>query len=706
MRTTLCLAIAIACSVSLRAQNCSHTSTGYYSITDLAKNHDEVAGLYPYGSNSGDGGVHDEEGFQRAATIVPLNTNGFVDSLHGKIVMIAFGMRERMAEASEFKHMIDTFAQKNTALQFIDCSQPGMDVEQFLTSGQAWNNILASLSTAGATPKQVQAMWFEDILLRQTDTLFYRYADTLKNYYVQVFQKLHQLFPNLKNCYLTSSAYAGYATTGVIREPYAYQTGWAVKWLIQEQINHDASLLFSITGGPMPQTENVPWLAWGPYFWADGTRTWMDTTLRWFCPTDFDTDGVTLAGAGKVKAAKMLFQFFTHDGSSVGWFTNTIIKYWNIVQLISPQVFDTIYSDTIHFKWNRVPGAIEYLLEYDGSGIYRGPDTAFDFRGYSPGPRYWGVVALDDSGRSIASTPSGLLEYFPLGYPISLVLPPNGATNVGEPVEREWDIITYHDYRYYADYATIFISTDSFELVTNCWYGEYGYDAYKSNQASGHLLPSTTYYWMARSYNYGAFTPVWRFTTSAADAPFNLYPRNGSDSIPTPIRLSWDIADQPKGGRAEIAKDPQLTQIVIIDSINGQYITLDTMTTYYWHVINTKTGETTDTEVFRTGHRHDTTQMFSSVDLKKEDPNIRTSSTSPNPFTRSTTLHFLVGQASFATLEVFDATGREVRHVNEGIMDAGEHDIEFDRHDLLAGVYFYRLITNDNEQAGTMVISN
>src|SRR5512141_2212508 len=105
----LCFAVLMMSGTTLQAQNCLHTSTGYPSITDLAKNNDKAAGLYPYGSNSGSGGVHEEEGLQRAATIVPLNTNGFVDSAHGKIVMIAFGMHERMAEAPEFKNMIDTF---------------------------------------------------------------------------------------------------------------------------------------------------------------------------------------------------------------------------------------------------------------------------------------------------------------------------------------------------------------------------------------------------------------------------------------------------------------------------------------------------------------------------------------------------------------------------------------------------------------------
>jgi hypothetical protein len=45
-----------------------------------------------------------------------------------------------------------------------------------------------------------------------------------------------------------------------------------------------------------------------------------------------------------------------------------------------------------------------------------------------------------------------------------------------------------------------------------------------------------------------------------------------------------------------------------------------------------------------------------------------------------------------------------VRRVAGGMMDAGAHEIPFERGDLRAGVYFYRLTAGAETQTGSMVI--
>jgi photosystem II stability/assembly factor-like uncharacterized protein len=77
---------------------------------------------------------------------------------------------------------------------------------------------------------------------------------------------------------------------------------------------------------------------------------------------------------------------------------------------------------------------------------------------------------------------------------------------------------------------------------------------------------------------------------------------------------------------------------------------------------------------------------------------------SPNPFTNSTSIDVTLQNAVFISLCVFDMTGREVRRIASGMMEAGEHDIPFERGDLPAGVYFYRLTAGNETQTGSMVI--
>ena len=48
--------------------------------------------------------------------------------------------------------------------------------------------------------------------------------------------------PNVKLAYLSSRTYGGYATTPLNPEPYAYESGFSVKWLIEGQLKGEAAL--------------------------------------------------------------------------------------------------------------------------------------------------------------------------------------------------------------------------------------------------------------------------------------------------------------------------------------------------------------------------------------------------------------------------------------------------------------------------------
>ncbi len=79
-------------------------------------------------------------------------------------------------------------------------------------------------------------------------------------------------------------------------------------------------------------------------------------------------------------------------------------------------------------------------------------------------------------------------------------------------------------------------------------------------------------------------------------------------------------------------------------------------------------------------------------------------SNSPNPFTQSTTISFMLPEPSFITLTLYDATGREVAVLLNGFMDAGEHEVPFQRGNTPSGVYFYRLESGGQSATRAMVI--
>ena len=63
----------------------------------------------------------------------------------------------------------------------------------------------------------------------------------------------------------------------------------------------------------------------------------------------------------------------------------------------------------------------------------------------------------------------------------------------------------------------------------------------------------------------------------------------------------------------------------------------------------------------------------------------------PNPFSPVTTLRFAVPQRSQVSLKLYDVTGREVRTLVDGEIEAGYHTARISEAGLAGGVYFCRM---------------
>ncbi len=99
---------------------------------------------------------------------------------------------------------------------------------------------------------------------------------------------------------------------GLNPEPFAHESGFAVKWLIEEQIVGNPTLRF--TGPDAP----APWLAWGPYLWADGEVPREDGFV-WTC-ADTASDFTHPSAAGSAKVADQLLSFFETELTARRWF--------------------------------------------------------------------------------------------------------------------------------------------------------------------------------------------------------------------------------------------------------------------------------------------------------------------------------------------------------------------------------------------------
>ena len=80
----------------------------------------------------------------------------------------------------------------------------------------------------------------------------------------------------------------------------------------------------------------------------------------------------------------------------------------------------------------------------------------------------------------------------------------------------------------------------------------------------------------------------------------------------------------------------------------------------------------------------------------------------PNPFRRTTEIHFTLSRDSRVQLEIFDVAGRLVRTLVDDSRPAGEHSTTWDGRTQLgatatAGVYFYRLTADDVSETKKIV---
>jgi hypothetical protein len=292
------------------------TKTGSLLIplTDLGqeKYRDSSGGLYPGNSNIRPE-THETDGIELANEIAPLDIYGSKDLMKGRIVLLSVGMSITDIEFNKFISLTDTFKMLNPYLTLVNGAQGGKTANIIRDPNDIyWKNIDSTLLKAkNVTNNQVQIVWLKNTN-HNDGSGFPEFAKNLKEDLKKITKLMLNKYPNLKLVYLSTRSYGGYATIPSSTEPYAYETGFSVKWLIEEQISGSKDLTFSESG------RNAPWLSWGPYFWANGVIPRNDGFF--WLEEDFGPDGTHPSSLGAAKAANMLLDFFSTDKTAIPWF--------------------------------------------------------------------------------------------------------------------------------------------------------------------------------------------------------------------------------------------------------------------------------------------------------------------------------------------------------------------------------------------------
>jgi hypothetical protein len=298
-----------------KEQHPSRESTGMIALPDLGTGmyKDEQGGLYPGGVNTPPA-AHLKAGQALARKIVPLDADGH-PAAGGKIVLISIGMSNTTMKYQVFMKIAAQDRAVNPKLVLVDGAQGGQVA--WVTANPKmpfWDVVDQRLQAAGVTRNQVQAAW----LLQANPGPFRPFpaeARELQQNILETLHVMHDKFSNLKITYLSSRTYGGYATSPLNPEPFAYEGGFSVKWLIADQIAGKPELNYDPGKGAV----RAPWIAWGPYVWADGTKPNKDG-LSYTIDDYVEADRTHPSDSGRMKVATRLLTFLKSDSTSRPWF--------------------------------------------------------------------------------------------------------------------------------------------------------------------------------------------------------------------------------------------------------------------------------------------------------------------------------------------------------------------------------------------------
>lgn len=254
-------------------------------------------GLYPGGSNVPPT-KHRLAAAKAAVKVKPLDRTG-IESMHGAIGVISIGMSNTTQEFRALERAQDLSPTRNGSVVFINGAKSAVTAERWSNpTDPIWPELDARISSAGLSAEQVQVAW---VKLAQAEPLlsFPQHAELLRDQIAQTMRHAKARFPNLRLAFLSNRIYGGYTSNPKRGEPLSFETGFAVKWLIEQQISGDPTLNHAAHLG----TVTAPVLLWANDLWANGSTPRPDG-LTWL-PEDYEADFIHPSNLGEQKIAEL-----------------------------------------------------------------------------------------------------------------------------------------------------------------------------------------------------------------------------------------------------------------------------------------------------------------------------------------------------------------------------------------------------------------
>lgn len=292
-------------------------STGLIPLSEMSADdryEGQDGGLYGQGRNAPPEAIR-TAALRELQQIVPRDREG-KPSPEGTIVFISISMSNATQEFSRFKQLSDRDDQRSPRVSVVDCAQGGQAMAEWAPQdARPWTVALERLAQAGVTPQQVQVAWVK-LANKAPQGSLEEHGRKLQRDTQQVLQNAKVRFPNLRIVYLGSRIYGGYSAGVLNPEPYAYESAFVVRWLIDAQSRGEPELKWDASRGEV----RAPLLLWGPYLWGDGATPRKSDQLVWL-REDFAGDGTHPSLSGRDKVANLLLEFCRKDPLASPWYT-------------------------------------------------------------------------------------------------------------------------------------------------------------------------------------------------------------------------------------------------------------------------------------------------------------------------------------------------------------------------------------------------
>ncbi|HPA17768.1 MAG TPA: hypothetical protein PLU30_08465 [Verrucomicrobiae bacterium] len=319
-------------------------------ITDMtAPYKGEDGGLYGAGGNTPPE-AHRVAYLKESEKIRPLDVGGRASG-DGKIGLITIGFSNPSIESEDFKRAADADAQKSPHVIIVNGCMGGRSAVMWAWDGadvlpgaererldremdllgmpkenrrtaagvarDTWPTLAKRIETAGLAPAQVQACWLKHVEANPKPLgEFPAHARALQADIAAILQIARHHYPNLRVVVLSSRTFGGWSgRQSGSPEPYAYESGFATRWLVQAQIRGDAALNFDPARGEV----KAPLVLWGPYLWACGNSPRKLDGLTW-TQNDVRSDQLHPNENGCKKTTTLLLNFFMSDAGARKWF--------------------------------------------------------------------------------------------------------------------------------------------------------------------------------------------------------------------------------------------------------------------------------------------------------------------------------------------------------------------------------------------------